>query len=319
MFKVLFVYSGNMVLPPPFIKSQRASLINNNIDIDKFEIKGKGIIGYLSNISKLRKLVKEKNYDIIHSHYSLSALLVIISFLNKPIVVSFMGSDVTGSYNKNGNIKTLSKINYLVSKFIQLFVNRIIVKSKNLAEYIYLKNKMSIIPNGVDFDTYKPIPTLECRRKLNLNENSKYILFIGDKNNPRKNFKLLESSLKDLKNNNISLIETDYPISSEKVILLLNATDVLVLTSFFEGSPNIVKEALACNCKVVSVDVGDVKEHINNIPGCYISKYDKLDLCKKIVNSVNFKNKFNSREKISYLEINKISMKIIKIYNSILS
>lgn len=306
-----------MVLPPPFLERQMLSLIKNKMDIDKFEIKGKGVIGYLSNIFKLRKKVNNNNYDIIHAHYSLSALIVILSFINKPLVTSFMGSDLVGTFNKKGTKKVSSFINYFISKFVQIFTDKIIVKSENLAEFIFLKQKMRIIPNGINFDIFKPLSKKKIRSKLNLELNKNYILFIGDKNNYRKNFSLLSKCLKDLEENNIYLIDINYPITTDEVILYLNATDVLVLTSFFEGSPNIIKEALACNCRVVSVDVGDVKQHISNIEGCYISKYDKSDLCNKIKSSINYDKNFNSRKKISYLDSDKISNEIIKIYNSL--
>ena len=317
MSKILFVYSVNMVLPPPFIERQMLSLIKNKMDVDKFEIKGKGVIGYFSNIFKLRKKIKNNNYDIIHAHYSLSALIVILSFTHKPLVTSFMGSDLVGTFNKNGSKKIVGFLNYFISKFVQIFTDKIIVKSKNLAEYIFLKHKMSIIPNGINFDIFKPLSKIKARSKLNLNLNKNYILFVGDKNNFRKNFSLLSKCIRDLEENNIYLIDINYPIHTDEIILFLNATDVLVLTSLFEGSPNIIKEALACNCRVVSVDVGDVKEHINNIEGCFISKYEKSDLCNKIISSMNYDKNFNSRKKINYLDSDKISNEIIKIYKSV--
>jgi len=51
----------------------------------------------------------------------------------------------------------------------------------------------------------------------------------------------------------------------------LNASNVLLLTSLHEGSPTVVKEALACGLPVVSVDVGDVAERIEGIEGCHLA------------------------------------------------
>ena len=53
------------------------------------------------------------------------------------------------------------------------------------------------------------------------------------------------------------------------------ACDALVFTSLQEGSPNAVKEALACDLPVVSVPVGDVAERLQGIAGCELCADDR--------------------------------------------
>ena len=102
--KVLFVSSGNSHYGiVPFIKSQGESLINEGIELDYFQIKRKGLYGYLSNIIPLVKQLKKNRYDIIHAHYGLIGLLCVLTFTRIPIVLSIMGDDVYGSFNKKGN------------------------------------------------------------------------------------------------------------------------------------------------------------------------------------------------------------------------
>ena len=55
----------------------------------------------------------------------------------------------------------------------------------------------------------------------------------------------------------------------------MSAADALVLTSMHEGSPNVVKEALACNLPVVAVDVGDVRHRIGAVAGCVLCADDR--------------------------------------------
>ena len=65
--------------------------------------------------------------------------------------------------------------------------------------------------------------------------------------------------------------------------------DILVLTSYFEGSPNIVKEAISCGLPVISVDVGDVKEQIDGIDNCQNYHNDKFDENFGKTNKRNFR------------------------------
>jgi len=63
----------------------------------------------------------------------------------------------------------------------------------------------------------------------------------------------------------------------------LNASDALLLTSMHEGSPTVVKEALACGLPVVSVDVGDVAERIEGIEGCHLASPEPAELAGKLM------------------------------------
>ena len=100
--------------------------------------------------------------------------------------------------------------------------------------------------------------------------------------------------------------------------MYLNAADALVLTSLWEGSPNVIKEAMACNLPIVSTDVGDVKEVIGDTEGCYITSYEPSDVAGKIKLALDFGKRTNGREKIKHLEINTIAKRIIDVYNEVL-
>lgn len=322
--KVLFVCSGNSVFGiAPFIKDQAADLIKNGIELDFFLIKGKGIIGYLKNLFPLRKKIKHNNYDIIHAHYIFPALLSILTFSGRKVIASFMGSDTYGDVNEKGKKCFLSYLNTLLNYMAQPFLSKIIVKSQNIEKYVYLRNKCIKIPNGVNLDKFKPLDKEFCRRELGLSFEKKYILFLGDKNNPRKNFNLVKNSFNKLKIKNIELL-TPYPVNHDLVVKYLNAADVIVFTSYLEGSPNVIKEAMACNCPIVSTDVGDVKWIIGNTKGCYITSFDPDDVALKIKLALEFSEKYgktNGRQRIIDLGLDSdsIAKKIIDVYKEVIN
>lgn len=316
--KVLFVSSGNSDYGiVPFIRNQGESLKQAGIDIDYFTIIGKGIKGYYKNIGRLKKHINENNYDIIHAHYSLIAMVTVLTFCRKPLVVSLMGSDAYGDYDLKGRRVLSSYFPMLITQIVQPFADAIIVKSKNIRKYVYSGKKTSVVPNGVNFERFRPMDQKECRKKLNLPENKKIILFLANTDDPRKNFKLLKEAEPHLGQK--AKIINPYPIKNKDFPFYLNACDVFVLTSYNEGSPNVIKEAMACNCPLVSTDVGDVKEVISGVEGCYLTSFDPEDVADKINKALNFGGRTKGRKHINHLRDEKIAQKIINIYKSILN
>ncbi len=102
--------------------------------------------------------------------------------------------------------------------------------------------------------------------------------------------------------------------------IYLNATDVLLLTSKWEGSPNVIKEAMACNCPIVSTNVGDVKWLLDGVEGCFITTNDPRDVADKINKALNFKSKTKGRDKLFRLGFDSehIAKKIIKVYEELI-
>lgn len=297
----------------PFIISQAESLKDNGVEIDSFIYNGTGLINYLKAIPLLRKKIKHNNYDIIHAHYSYSSLVAILTFYRIPIVTSFMGSDVLG----------FRKIDKIIKIIVAKFSKIIIAKSKQIAESIAYNNKgIEIVPNGVNFNTFKVIDKSLTKNDLKLNSNIKYILWVGDAKRKEKNFKLAEETFRIIKTaiENVELIQI-WGVTQKRLNKYYNGCDVFLLTSLYEGSPNVIKEAMACNCPIVSTDVGDVKEVIGNTAGCYICSYDPGDVAKKIKMALDFGKRTNGRQRILELGLdsNNVANKVINVYRQVLN
>jgi glycosyltransferase involved in cell wall biosynthesis len=92
------------------------------------------------------------------------------------------------------------------------------------------------------------------------------------------------------------------------------------MTSHREGSPVIIKEAMACGTPIVSVDVGDVKEVLADVDGCFISTYDANNIATHLKQALKYDGKTNGPQSIIEKELSNelVVKKIIEIYNNAL-
>ena len=151
---------------------------------------------------------------------------------------------------------------------------------------------------------------------MKLQLDKKYILFSSDFKTRIKNPDLALQALNVLADPEIHLLElTNY--TRNEVAVLLNAVDVALMTSFSEGSPQFIKEALACNCPVVSTDVGDVSDNIKEIQGCFITTYQAKDVAEKLKKALEQPKLLNGRDHIKHLDNAFIANKVLQIYLSI--
>lgn len=312
--KVLFVCSGNSIHGiSSIIKNQATSLMKNNYDlhIDYYPIKGKGVIGYLQNIKPLKQILKNNKYDLIHAHYSYSAFCASLAGA-KPLIVTFMGSDVKASnFNK-----------YIIRFFAFVFQwEHLIVQSEDMKKSLGVK-KGNIIPNGINLERFVPMDKRKCQAQLGWNNEKMHILFPANPKRYVKNYKLACKALKIINDLNIEIHVFD-EVLHENTPLWYNAADIVLLTSLWEGSPNAIKEAMACNKPIVATNVGDIEFLFGNEDGFYITEFDVNDCVEKIKQALVFayeKKNTKGRERLIALKLDDVSIakKIYDMYNKIL-
>jgi teichuronic acid biosynthesis glycosyltransferase TuaC len=300
--KVLFVSSGNNNSEiNPVVLNQGKSLEKSGISLDYFLIKGRGISGYIKNIRLLRKKIKGGNYQVIHAHYCLSGIVAKLSGAN-PLVVSLMGTDVNGP----GWLLVLSRF------FARYFWDSCIVKTTEMSKTLKINN-LYVIPNGVDFERFYPVDKAVALNVTGWDKNEINILFPSDPDRKEKNFSLAVEAVNKL-NLPAAKIRILKGIERNKVVYYLNSAEVVVLTSLWEGSPNIIKEAMACNIPIVTTDVGDVRDIIGNTGGCYIATYNSQDFTESLRCAIQFNSRTNGRANIQHLTSQLISEKIKDVY-----
>lgn len=304
----------------PVTSERIRELENEGVEAEYYLIRGKGILGYIREIPRLRKKIGEFKPDVIHAHFGLSGLLANLAIRKVPVVVTYHGSDIN-----NPSVYRYSKC------AIRLSAWNIFVSQKNMDKAgAQNSKKASLIPCGIDDTLFVPMGKEECRERLKNegvreleSERKKYVLFTKMFDDPVKDYPLAKAVIeltnervKELKNERVELLEfTGY--TREQTVLLMNAVDAILMTSKTEGSPQVIKEAMACGTPIVSVDVGDVKERICGIDGCYVAETrNPEELADLLEKSLSFNGKTNGREVLMKQNLSNtlVAQKLLEIY-----
>lgn len=303
----------------PFLVQQVKFLKDKDVDVDIYAFRGrKNPINYFKAWLSLQKLYQKGKFDLVHAQFGQSAILAWPKKL--PLVVTFRGSDLEGYVNDRGKHSLMSSCLKTISRYMAKKADRVVVVSRSLLKHLPNEKNTHIIPSGINFDLFKPMERELCRKKLGWDLKAKYILFAGDSKRAVKNFPLAVAS--------VNLLSSTYKvhlivmprIAHSQVPLYLNASNCLLLTSFHEGSPNIVKEALACNVPVVSVNVGDVQERIGGVKGNYVcSTRMPEEIASKLEMVLNSSHEINNRINIDDLNEKVTTQRLIDLYTELKS
>ncbi|MFD0848388.1 glycosyltransferase [Sphingosinicella xenopeptidilytica] len=263
--KILYVVNGYPTLKNPqfccFVKEQVDEVAASGVDFELCNIEGRGILKYLRAIRSIRE--QAASCDIVHAQHMLCGLATIAAGVRKRLVTSFMSD---GAANLRGKSKFLGHLMFHAASALSY---RCIYKSRVPKWY---EHKSICLPNGVDTERFRPIGKEESCAVLNLDATLRYALFVsaGGVSGPLRAvkrhdlFRKMLSELQSMDSRWTELLITN--VGRDMVPYYFGAADVLILTSDVEGSPNAVKEALACGTAVVARDVGDVSSLLDGIP-----------------------------------------------------
>ncbi len=304
--KVLIVANCNTGHFSPFVVEQVDSLHRLGVEFEYFGIVGKGPLGYLKNLSALKRKIKEFKPDIVHAHYGLSGLLAVLQ-RKVPVVVTYHGSDI----HSRGKNLAMSRLAMRGAAF-NIFVTRVL---KDIAGY--RQSNCAVIPCGINAENFVPEDKMKARESLGWNAEGKYVLFAGAFGREVKNSPLAKAAVALV--DGAELVELK-GFDREGVRHALNASDCMLMTSRNEGSPQIVKEAMACGTPIVSVDVGDVKEVIGDTEGCYMAERNPESIAEKLTAAFGFGKRTSGREKISELGLTneQVAKRVLSVYDYIL-
>lgn len=308
----------------PFVKEQGESLRAAGCDVEYFLVRG----NYVKAVGALKAKIREFKPDVVHAHYGLSAITAELQSL-APVVTTFHNGETHSWY-----------INFITS-LMSLRAKHVIYVAPHIRDLVYFKARnYSIIPCGVSLGDCFLMSKSEARRQLGWSDDKKYIMFGGAFSNTRKNYALLKEAVDKLNLNfetlnpksHIEIVEMR-GLSREQCVLRMNACDVFALPTKNEGSPQALKEAMACNCPIVATDVADIKHLLGRLPGHYVlpnkkgnaawwkgDEHSAEELAELIRQALAFNGRTKGRERIIELGYTNelVAKKIIEIYEGII-
>ena len=207
----------------------------------------------------------------------------------------------------------------LFNRLLARITNAVIVKSAEMARTL-APTQVNVIPNGVNLDEFCPMPMAEARAALGWNPCKRYILFPGNPTAPVKGFDLAQQAVcrvREYAGDDIELAIL-WGVAPKDVPLYMNASDAMVLTSASEGSPNVVKEALACNLPVIAVAVGDVPQLLANIDGCRVCRRDAQEIAAVLLEQLGRGRAMNARASLQDkgLDLPSVAKRVLHLYET---
>lgn len=239
------------------------------------------------------------NYDVVHANYGLTLPLALAQ-PTLPVVVTLWGSDLLGKYGR-------------VVAACTRRADEVVVRSDEMDDALPMD--AHVIPQGVDLQLFRPIPQADARRAVGWTRDANHVLFPYSVTRDVKNYPRAKRVIAQLDREISGTVElqTVSNVPHEQMPLYLNAADVLLLTSTHEGSPNTVKEAMACNVPVVSTDVGDVRQRLSSVQPSHTGRTD-AELVDGLRDVLQRETHSNGRAAIENLSLERMGERLRDVY-----
>jgi glycosyltransferase involved in cell wall biosynthesis len=297
----------------PFIARQVEFLRRRGIHIDVFAFRGaRNPLNYLRAWWRVHKQLRRNRYDLIHAQWGQSAAIVLPTRL--PLVVTFRGGEIDGIVGDDGRYTFSGRILRLVSAYIARRADELVLVSAHMRKHLPAR-RAHVVPSGLDFSRWALTPMADARQALGLPESKRLVLFAGDPSEARKRYDLARKVIATLPSDLAAELVVAWHVPHERMPLYMNACDALLFVSMYEGSPNVVKEALACNLPVVSIAVGDVAERLRGVDGCAVCSSSHPDqLGRELAAVLRRGHRTNGRAAVQELDEEKLTQTTIDIY-----
>lgn len=299
-----------------FIASQARSLAAAGMAVDVLYVRGfLGARSYLQALRAVPRAAARRSYEVVHVHYGHTAAAS-LGLPPGPLVTSFCGEDLLGAPRENG-ITLKSRIEVAAFRQVARCADVTITKSTEMERVLpaSVRARNQVLPNGVDLDSFAPRPRDEARAQLGWDPSEPVMLFLGNPDDPRKNVALAEAAAARVRGQVPNArLHVAWGVEPAEVPVLMNAADCLVFPSKSEGSPNAVKEAMACALPIVATPVGDIPERLDGVDGCFVRDPEPEGFAASLVEAMAGGRAPAAREAVEALGIGAVAERLKEIY-----
>ena len=306
-----------------FVAGQARSLESLGVDVAVHVIDGhRHPSRYLTDTRRIRSQALATHPDLVHAHYGLSGWTA--AWQPRPLVISYCGDDLLGTPARRGGITTKSRLAAAMGQWVARRAAGIVCKSPNLRAALRHpadRERAEVIPNGVNLDWFHPGPRNDARRELGMPLDGFVVLFPHSPGQAlQKGFDLAEQVIARLQPRlpHVRLLHVSR-VPHVRMPDFFRAADCLLLTSRAEGSPNVVKEALATGLPVVSVDVGDVAGWLAKVPGCRIARPIAEELARGVEQVLQAGVRVDPSPVLADLDERTTAKKLVALYERVLA
>jgi glycosyltransferase involved in cell wall biosynthesis len=304
-----------------FVKRQVESLRALGLECDVLFVEGyRSRWDYVSlALHMLRLNCSRRQPALVHGHGGETALAV-RWFIGAPVLVSYCGDDLLGTPGASGSLRLTSWLRRFISRQHAGLMTATITKSREMATTLPRRARSHnlVLPNGVDRTLFRPRPRDEARRELGWALADRIVLFAADPAVERKRYWLAEAACREARRS-VGDIRLHVANTAPPTVMprLMAAADCLLLTSAIEGSPNVIKEAVSCGLPVVSTDVGDVREVLQDVEPAWICAAEPVHLSVALVQCLNAGRRSNGWERSAWLDQEQIARRLLDFYGSL--
>jgi glycosyltransferase involved in cell wall biosynthesis len=303
-----------------FVDSQIASLRRAGVEISTFDVgTTHAPFAIIHKWLELRKKVRRLKPDLIHGQYG-TLIGLMATLAGRPAVLSFCGGDLLPGSPAPALRRRLG---ILFSNLAALRAHALICKSAELRQALWWRQSHAeVIPNGVDLACFTPGPQSEARKELGWDLQWPIVLFVSGGDPIRKGLKGLNVAEAALQVARVRVPDAELHVISHvkhtQMPLYYRAADVLLCASKREGSPNVVKEALACNLPVVSTPVGDVPERLAGVYPSALVPREPQAMGEALAHILLKRARSNGRAYVADLSLDHVAQRVLAVYRKAL-
>lgn len=300
-----------------FVERQIASLERAGVRVTMFDIgRSYSTVHIVKKWLELRKLIRRQDPDLVHAQYGTITGFV-STFVSKPTVISYCGNDLLGGAPIS---KVRKYLGFFLSNVAALRAQALVCKSAQLRQALWWRqHRAVVIPNGVDLSLFAPGSQNEARIELGWNLENPIVIINSGSDPKRKGIDLAQEAMNfvraRLPNAELKVISNVEPT---RMVSHYRAADVFLCVSRSEGSPNVVKEALACNLPIVSTPVGDVPDRLVGVQPSAVVTREARAIGDALVKILLERKRSNGREHVASLSLENIAERVLDVYRTVL-